>query len=119
MPRLLCGVLAALMLAVPASGQALPATNEALFAPLALPTPNPNALKFSLPEGQVIPDGMRSYSTRGEAQTDPLARALFSVKGVENVFLVPAFATVTKHPAADWNLMIPGIEAALTEHAAG
>ena len=86
---------------------------------LALPTPNPNALKFSLPGVQVIPDGMRSFSTQGEAGDDPLAHALFSVKGVENVFLVPDFATVTKHPAADWNLMIPGIEAALVEHASG
>ena len=86
---------------------------------LALPTPNPNALKFSLSGVQVIPEGMRSYSTKDEATGDALGEALFTVQGVENVFLVPDFATVTKHPAADWNLMIPGIEAALEEHVSG
>ena len=53
---------------------------------LALPTPNPNALKFSLSGAQVIPEGMRSYSTKGEATGDALGEALFTVQGVENVF---------------------------------
>jgi len=80
------------------------------------PTPNPNSLKFAATDGPFIPSGMGAYASAAEAEADPLAAALFTVEGVANVLVLPAFVTVTKRPDADWNRMLPAIEDALTAH---
>ncbi|MDH4189411.1 MAG: NifU family protein [Betaproteobacteria bacterium] len=64
-------------------------------------TPNPNALKFILKEP--LTWGMtRSYDNAGEANGDPLARALFDIEHVTNVFYVDHWITVTQDGGADW-----------------
>jgi Scaffold protein Nfu/NifU N terminal len=35
------------------------------------------------------------------------------------VLVLPQFATVTKHPAADWDLLVPAIESILSSHLDG
>lgn len=80
------------------------------------PTPNPNSLKFSAAERPFIPEGMGAYASAAEAEADPFARALFAVEGVANVLVLPAFATVTKRPDADWNAVLPQVEAVLRAH---
>jgi hypothetical protein len=77
------------------------------------PTPNPNSLKFTATDGAFIPSGMGAYSSAAEAAADPLATALFAIPGVSNVLVLPAFVTVTKRPEADWNAMLPRLEAIL------
>lgn len=77
------------------------------------PTPNPNSLKFTLEEGVFIGSGMESFNSPVEAESHPLGSRLFSLPGVINIFILPQFLTVTKHPAEDWDTLIPKIETAI------
>lgn len=77
------------------------------------PTPNPNAGKFIL-DREVVPGGKsRSFFTLDEAQGDLLGEALMSLDGVANIFMVEDFVTVTRRPDADWQVLIPRVEAAI------
>ena len=80
-------------------------------------TPNPNAMKFTL-ERAVIAGGSKSYSTRFEALDDPLAVALFDVSGVQSLFFMADFITVTKDPGAAWEELVPALTFAIREHLA-
>ena len=80
------------------------------------PTPNPNARKFILKEP--LSWGVaHSFDSAAEAQADPLARALFDIDHVTNVFYVDHWITVTQDGGADWEelkrqLAVPIREAA-------
>ena len=64
-------------------------------------TPNPNAMKFILKEP--LTWGMtHSYDNVEQANGDPLARALFDIAHVTNVFYVDHWITVTQDGGADW-----------------
>lgn len=85
----------------------------------ALPTPNPNSLKF-VADGQTFLDGgLLAFHSAQEAEDDALGAELFALRGVESVLAVPDFVTVTKHPAADWDLLAEGITLVLQQHLAG
>jgi NFU1 iron-sulfur cluster scaffold homolog, mitochondrial len=64
-------------------------------------TPNPNALKFVLREPLTY-GVSRSYDSKAEAESDSLAKALFAIPHVENVFYVDHWITVTQDGGADW-----------------
>jgi Fe-S cluster biogenesis protein NfuA len=68
-------------------------------------TPNPNALKFTLREPLTwgVP---HSYDNAGEAEGDALARALFAIEHVTNVFYVDRWLTVTQDGQADWKELL-------------
>ena len=83
------------------------------------PTPNPDSLKFDVEGGTLTEAAMLAYHSRREAETDPLAAALFAVRGVETLLIVPSFVTVTKHPAADWDPIVSGVEEILRQHTGG
>src|SRR5690606_38243542 len=97
---------------------ALPLLPSRMPTVTAHPTPNPNSLKFTLAGARFIPSGLVSYGGAEEAAGDPLGSALSALRGVANVFIVPDFVTVTKHPAANWDQLAPSIEHILNEHAA-
>lgn len=80
------------------------------------PTPNPNSIKITTNAGAFIDDGMESFGAAQEAEGHPLGERLFNVPGVVNVFIVPQFVTVTKHPATDWGAVTPKLKSALAEH---
>jgi len=64
-------------------------------------TPNPNAVKFVLWEP--LTWGItHSYENAEQAQGDPLARGLFDIEHVSNVFYVDKWLTVTQDGEADW-----------------
>jgi Fe-S cluster biogenesis protein NfuA len=68
-------------------------------------TPNPNALKFTLREP--LSWGVaQSYETVAEAEGDELARALFAIEHVTNVFYVDRWLTVTQDGGADWKELV-------------
>jgi hypothetical protein len=77
-------------------------------------TPNPNAMKFTL-DRKIVPSGSRSYSTRFEAMDDPLAEAIFAITGVESLFFMADFITVTKDPGAAWEGIVRAVESAIRE----
>ena len=80
------------------------------------PTPNPNSLKFTLDGARFTEEKHLAFTTPEEAAEHPLGNALFAVRGVTNVFIVPDFATITKHPAASWDLIVPAVEQIVQEH---
>ena len=79
------------------------------------PTPNPNAVKFTLDRP----------STEGRAQTfragsdpaeSPLGARIFALDGVTNVFMTSNFVSVTKEDDADWNELVPLVIDELQAH---
>lgn len=64
-------------------------------------TPNENAMKFTL-NCQAIEAGHKTYANAEAAAENPVARALFAIDGVAQVFLMADFITVTKKPEAGW-----------------
>jgi hypothetical protein len=78
-------------------------------------TPNPNSLKFTTDNGP-FRDDVAAYSSEEEAQSDSLAHRLFSVSGVDDIFITPQFVTVSKVPAVDWSTVKPDVESILADH---
>lgn len=74
-------------------------------------TPNPNAVKITA--NQVIFEGTGSTSVKSGGETDhPLAAALVAIDGVDNIFGIRDFVTVSKEPEADWDSIIPQVQEA-------
>ncbi|MCI4662675.1 MAG: NifU family protein [Neomegalonema sp.] len=78
-------------------------------------TPNPATLKF-LPGSTVFASGSVEFGSMEEASASPLARRVFMVEGVENVFLGPDFISVTKSDDVEWAHVKPAILGAVMEH---
>lgn len=78
-------------------------------------TPNPATLKF-IPGVDVMPHGTAHFSTLGEAANSPLARRLFAVDGVSDVFLGRDFVSITKDGSREWFTIKPGVLSAIMEH---
>lgn len=69
-------------------------------------TPNPNAVKFILREPVTHGVG-RQFASAEQAQSDPLAKALFEVGNVVSTFYMDNMVTVEKEDAADWDELLP------------
>jgi hypothetical protein len=67
------------------------------------PTPNPNALKFSV--GRSV--GGPATFTSADSADDPTAADILGIDGVVSVFMTADFVTVTKSPEADWESITP------------
>ncbi|MFO8098081.1 MAG: NifU N-terminal domain-containing protein [Salinibacter sp.] len=80
------------------------------------PTPNPNSLKFTTPEGSFQDEGVSAFSSATEAEAHPLARRLFSIDGVEDVFVTPTFVTVSKESEVAWPDVQAQIKTALGDY---
>lgn len=78
------------------------------------PTPNPNALKFTL-SVKVLEEGSKSFSSKEAAADSPLAKRIFELEGVTSVFMLGNFVTVNKADSASWNELAPEIAAILEE----
>lgn len=79
-------------------------------------TPNPHSLKFTSPDGSFRDEGVAAFSSATEAEDDPLADRLFSIAGVEDVFITPDFVTVSKASGLDWSDAKPEITSALADY---
>lgn len=78
-------------------------------------TPNPATLKF-LPGRSVMESGTRDFATPEEAETSPLAEAIFSTGDVVGVFFGRDFVSVTAAPGADWPGLKPQVLEVLLDH---
>ncbi|MGE0796305.1 MAG: NifU N-terminal domain-containing protein [Acidimicrobiia bacterium] len=74
------------------------------------PTPNPDAMKFTL---DVRVEGMVNARTPQEAAADPLAAVLLELPGVAAVFRTADFVTVTREPDAAWDELVDAVAAAV------
>jgi Fe-S cluster biogenesis protein NfuA len=79
------------------------------------PTPNPATVKF-LPGQVVMPTGTRDFAETAEAETSPLAAALFSLGDVAGVFFGRDFISVTAADADGWRALKPRVLAVLLDH---
>ena len=70
---------------------------------IAQPTPNPQAFKFTI-EGHVFASPV-TISDRGAAEGTPF-EGLLDLPGVVSLFATSNFVTLTKEPAADWELIV-------------
>lgn len=79
--------------------------------------PNPNSLKFAI-NFMILPEGLDlDFANLAEAQgKSPLAEALFAQEGVERVFLMSNFITVTKRPELDWYELVPTLKAFIKDY---
>jgi len=78
-------------------------------------TPNPNSLKF-YPGCEVLEEGQTvDFPNANAAQISPLARQLFRIDGIRNVFLGHDYVTVTKHEENPWNVVKPEIFATIMD----
>ncbi len=77
------------------------------------PTPNPNALRFSL---DVKLSGTTSASSADEVSGDAFLSAVMAIDGVASVFATADFVTVTRKAGAEWETIVPAVQAAAAEH---
>ncbi len=77
------------------------------------PTPNPDAMKFTLDER--LP-GTFNVTSPDAATGNTFAEEVFATDGVVSVFGVNDFVTVTRRPGADWEPIIAAVRAAAQEH---
>ena len=78
-------------------------------------TPNPATLKF-LPGLQVMDNGTRDFATPEEAESSPLAEAIFSTGDVDGVFFGRDFISVTAAPSVEWKDLKPQVLSVLLDH---
>ena len=76
------------------------------------PTPNPNAVKFSV--GKLV--GGPATFTAGQPTDDPVAAAILQLEGVTSMFRTSDFVTITKSPEGDWETIVPDARAILEDH---
>lgn len=77
-------------------------------------TPNPNSMKVSTSE--TVFAGPRSTSLKSGDETDhPLAKALLSIEGMDNIFGINNFVTISKKADARWDDIIPRVEEAFKD----
>ena len=69
-------------------------------------TPNPNAVKFILREA-VSNGTSHQFGAPEQAESDPLAKALFDVGHVVSVFYMDRMITVEKDDEGDWDDLLP------------
>lgn len=71
------------------------------------PTPNPNAMKFTL---DVTLPAMIDVRSPEAAAGDPLAEAVLAVPGVTMLFGTADFLTVSREPGADWDPIVAAVQ---------
>lgn len=68
-------------------------------------TPNPDAMRFVL--GEPLTNGVtKSFESATEADDDELAKALFNIDHVINVYYVDRYVTVTQDGKAVWSELL-------------
>lgn len=73
------------------------------------PTPNPNAMKFSVG----VPVGGPGTVVRGAEPDEQYLKDLLDIDGVASVFFTADFVTISKTPDSSWETIAPGASAIL------
>ena len=79
-----------------------------------LPTPNPNAMKFVL-DKPLANKEKSTYRSPLDCAHNPLACALFTIRGVDQLHFHENTLTITKFGYEDWDSIIPKVEDCLKE----
>ena len=78
-------------------------------------TPNPATLKF-LPGRAVMTSGTANFADAAAAERSPLAKRLFALDGVTQVFLGSDFVSVSKDDGLEWFRLKPAVLGVIMEH---
>ncbi len=78
-------------------------------------TPNPNTLKFN-PGVEVLDKGSVEFKDKETSKISNLANLIFSIDGIERVFLSQDFVSVTKNIDINWEILKPLILTAIMDH---
>jgi NFU1 iron-sulfur cluster scaffold homolog, mitochondrial len=79
------------------------------------PTPNPNAVKFTL-DRPATAGRSQTFRAGSDPAESPLGARIFALDGVTNVFMTANFVSVTKEDDADWNELVPRVIDELQAH---
>lgn len=82
------------------------------------PTPNPNALKFILSQ-KIKGEGKSSYKSPLECKENPLACALFTIRGIDQLHFFENVITVTKFGYEEWEALEMQITDCLNDRVPG
>ncbi|EAN96567.1 hypothetical protein C3747_140g103 [Trypanosoma cruzi] len=81
-------------------------------------TPNPDCLRFYSMELSFLKPGFSmDFPNAGHAYKSPLAEILFSIDGVEAVYIADEYITVRKGHLVDWDAILPMIKESIEEFA--
>ncbi len=78
-------------------------------------TPNPNALKFVV-NVPLKSEGKATYKSAAECGNNPMAKALFTVPNVHEVYFFDNYVTVTQDGNVDWDVIEDQIKNLILEH---
>lgn len=79
------------------------------------PTPNPNAIKFTL-DRPSTDGGAETFKEGSDPAASALGARIFALGDVTNVFATANFVSVTKADGADWNDLGPKVVGAIEAH---
>ena len=79
------------------------------------PTPNPNALKFTL-EHPSTDKRHETFREGSSPEDSPLGARIYAIGGITNVFLTANFISVTKEEAVSWEEIGERIVDEITAH---
>lgn len=79
------------------------------------PTPNPEALKFTLDRPATEGRG-QTFREGSNPEDSPLGAKIFALGGITNVFLTADFVSVTKAADASWDELVPKVIDTITTH---
>ena len=78
------------------------------------PTPNPNSIRVGLEK--TISAGPQTFTSADEAASEPLAKDLFAIPGITQVFMLNNFVSINKDNSAEWAAIQPEVEKVLERH---
>jgi Scaffold protein Nfu/NifU N terminal len=73
------------------------------------PSPNPNAMKFTVG----IPVGDPTTHVAGSEPEETFVRDLLAIDGVTSIFMTADFVTISKTPGSSWESIVPEASAIL------
>lgn len=79
------------------------------------PTPNPNALKFTL-DRPSVEGRSQTFRAGSDPAGSPLGARIYALDGVTNVFMVSNFVSVTKEDDVSWDELAPKVIDELRAH---
>ena len=80
-------------------------------------TPNPNALKFVV-NAPVKTAGNVTYHNAEECHKNPLARKIFSIPNISEVYFFDNYITITQDGSADWDTIEEQVKSNILENIA-
>ncbi len=78
-------------------------------------TPNPNALKFIV-NVPVKTSGNITYRSAADCEFNPLAKQLFTISNISEIYFFDNYITVTQDGSADWDTLEEQIKRVILEN---